>query len=92
MTVRATPVTFDSHRSLGEIYFGKKMLDEALEEYRQAIEWVPNDPESYYWLGKLYYDLGNKRDAISNLERCVYLGGKKEKEAKALLEELKSPD
>ena len=92
MTVRATPVTFDSHRSLGEIYVGKKMLDEALEEYKQAIEWVPNDPESYYWIGKLSYDLGNRSEAISNLERCVYLGGYKEREAKALLAELKSPD
>ncbi|HUU51697.1 MAG TPA: tetratricopeptide repeat protein [Candidatus Heimdallarchaeota archaeon] len=92
LTVRATPVTFDSHRSLGEIYFGKKMLDEALEEYKQAVEWVPNDPESYYWIGKLSYDLGYQREAITNLERCVYLGGYKEKEAKALLAELKSPD
>jgi tetratricopeptide (TPR) repeat protein len=92
MTVRATPVTFESHKSLGEIYYGKKMLNEALEEYKQAIEWVPNDPGSHYWIGKLYYGLGNKRDAIAHLERCVYLGGYKEREAKALLEELKSPD
>ncbi len=92
LTIRATPVTFDSHKSLGEIYVGKKMLDEGLEEYKQAIEWVPNDPESYYWIGKLSYDLGNKREAITNLERCVYLGGYKEREAKALLEELKNPD
>jgi tetratricopeptide (TPR) repeat protein len=91
MTVRATPVTFDSHKSLGEIYFGKKMLSESLEEYKQAIEWVPNDPESYFWIGKLSYELGNRRDALSNLERCVYLGGYKEREAKALLEKLKSP-
>jgi tetratricopeptide (TPR) repeat protein len=89
LTIRATPVTFDSHKSLGEIYVGKNMLDEALESYRQAIEWVPNDPESYFWIGKLSYDLGNKREAITNLERCVYLGGYKEKEAKAMLAELK---
>jgi tetratricopeptide (TPR) repeat protein len=92
MTVRATPVTFDSHKSLGEIYFGKKMLAESLEEYKQAIEWVPNDPESYFWIGKLSYELGNRRDALSNLERCVYLGGYKEREAKAMIEELKSPN
>jgi tetratricopeptide (TPR) repeat protein len=90
LTVRATPVTFDSHKALGEIYFGKNMLDEALEEYKQAIEWVPNDPESYFWIGKLSYDMGNKRDAITNLERCVYLGGYKEGEAKVMLEELKN--
>jgi TolA-binding protein len=65
------------------------MLDKALQEYRQDIEWVPNDPESYYWIGKLSYDLGNEREAITNLERCVYLGGYKEKEANAMLEELK---
>jgi tetratricopeptide (TPR) repeat protein len=89
LTIRATPVTFDSHKSLGEIYVEKNMLDEALEEYKQAIEWVPNDPESYFWIGKISYDLGNKREAITNLERCVYLGGYKEREAKTMLEELK---
>ena len=52
-------------------------------------KWVPNDPESYFWIGKLYYDLGNKREAITNLERCVYLGGYKERETKAMLAELK---
>lgn len=92
LTIRATPVTFDSHKSLGEIYIGKNMLGEALEAYRQAIEWVPNDPESYFWIGKLSYDMGNMREAVTNLERCVYLGGYKEKEAKAMLAELKSPD
>ncbi len=92
LTIRATPVTFDSHKALGEIYVGKKMLDEALEEYRQAIEWVPNDPESYFWIGKLSYDRGNKREAITHLERCVYLGGYKEKEAKAMLADLKKQD
>jgi len=92
LTVRATPVTFDSHKALGEIYYGKKMIDEALQEYRQAVEWVPTDPESYFWIGKLSYDLGYKKDALTNLERCVYLGGYKEREAKAMLGELKNQD
>lgn len=90
LTVRATPVTFDSHKALGEIYYSKNMSDKALEEYKQAIEWVPNDPESYYWIGKLYADLRNESEAINHLERCVYLGGSKEQEAKALLEALKN--
>ncbi len=92
LTIRATPVTFDSHKSLGEIYFNKKMLEKALEEYEQAIEWVPDDPESHYWIGKLQSDLGNKSEAITHLERCVYLGGSKEKEARELLEKLKNPN
>jgi tetratricopeptide (TPR) repeat protein len=89
LTVELFPVSFDAHRSLGALYdkLGKK--EKALQEFVAALEYVPNDSECYYYLGKIHHEMGNTEKAISNLERCVYLGTKWEKEAADILEKIK---
>ena len=46
---------------------------------------MPKDSECYYYLGKIYYEMGDAERAIANLEKCVYLGTKWEKKAADIL-------
>jgi tetratricopeptide (TPR) repeat protein len=47
--------------------------DKALEAYQESIGHAPNDPRSYFRLGKLYIRLNNRRLAIKNLEEAIRL-------------------
>jgi tetratricopeptide (TPR) repeat protein len=89
LTVKTRPVSFDAHKSLGGLYdeLGKKEL--ALQEYKAALEFVPNDSECYYYLGKIYYEMGDRKRAMTNLEKCLYWGKKWEKKANDILNKMK---
>ncbi|MFC2163847.1 tetratricopeptide repeat protein [Acidobacteriota bacterium] len=89
LTVETPPVSFDAHKSLGSLYVRLGKKDKALREFKSALEFVPNDSGCYYYLGKIHHELGEMRKAISNLEKCVYLGTKWEKKAQKLLGKIK---
>jgi tetratricopeptide (TPR) repeat protein len=49
-----------------------KRYDDAIEAYRQAIQINPENADTWYSLGLLYYDLGNQTaalDAVRELRR-----------------------
>jgi len=89
LTVETPPVSFDAHKSLGSLYDRLEMKEKALREFKAALEFVPNDSECYYYLGKIHHEMGDTEKAATNLEKCVYLGAKWEKKAQELLEKIK---
>jgi len=94
LVVRSKPVSFRAHKFLGKLYIEKGSPDLALQEFKNAIELEPGDPEPYYELGKIYLaksQLEEKyiREAISYYEKYLYLGGQEEKEVKELLKSIK---
>jgi tetratricopeptide (TPR) repeat protein len=89
LTVETSPVSFDAHKSLGALYDSMGKKEKALLGFEAALEFVPNDSECYYYLGKIYYEKGDMEKAISHLEKCVYLGTKWEKKATEILERIR---
>ncbi|MFB0564293.1 MAG: tetratricopeptide repeat protein [Candidatus Aminicenantaceae bacterium] len=89
VTVRKRPVSFLSHKSLGKLYLHLGLVGKAAAEYESAIDLKPNESEPYLDLGKIYYKMGKKKKAVICLEKYLYLGGEREKEARNLLEKLR---
>jgi len=89
LEVRRRPVSFRAHKSLGWMYLHQGQKDKALKEFLKAIELEPGNAESYFEVGKIYKEKGEKEKAIFYLGKYLYLGGKEEEEARKLLELLK---
>ena len=66
------------------MYQSRRRLEEAVKEYENAVELETGDPEPHLELGRLYLEKGNRKKAAFHLQRYLYLGGKKEKEAQEL--------
>lgn len=89
LTVENPPVSFDAHKALGSLYDRLEMKERAIREFETALEFVPNDSECYFYLGKLCYEMGDPGKARTYLEKCVFLGTKRENEAKDILAKIK---
>ncbi len=89
LIVETRPVSFDSHKSLGSLYLQQNLKENALEEFKKAVELEPADPEPYYEIGKIYYELNNTKETTFYFEKYLYLGGKEEK-VKDILKKLKA--
>ena len=89
LIVQKISVSYRAHISLGSLYESKGLLEEAAKEYEKAVQREPNNPEAYFELGRLYYDKGVPQKAKYYLGKHISLGGKKQKEAKKMLDSLK---
>lgn len=83
------PVSFRAHRSLGFLYIEKNLSAKALKEFEKAIKLEPDDPASYYELGKIYQAKKDKKKAIFYYEKYLYLGGKEKAKVDKILNSLK---
>lgn len=88
LIVETRLASFDSHKSLGYLYLQQNLNETALEEFKKAVELEPADPESYYEIGKIYYEINNTKETTFYFEKYLYLGGKEEK-VKDILKKLK---
>ncbi len=77
-----------NHKSLGRMYLQQGFKEKALEEFLKAIELEPWVFELYFEVGKIYSEKGEKKKAISYLEKYFIFGGSEEA-ARELLESLK---
>ena len=59
----------------GEKYFSENKLREAIIEYRNVIKLEPKDAKARYKLGLAYSQMGQFRDAFSELSKSVDLDG-----------------
>ncbi|HHT9132591.1 MAG TPA: tetratricopeptide repeat protein, partial [Candidatus Tripitaka californicus] len=48
-------------------------FEEALEEYKKAEKAYPDLPNLQYSLGGVYWQLGNKKEALRHLDKCLGL-------------------
>ena len=62
-----------SHYETGYNLYKKKLFEEAIYEYRQAVRFNSEFSLAYYWLGRIYYERGNYREAVSNWKEVMRL-------------------
>jgi tetratricopeptide (TPR) repeat protein len=79
ITVKVWPISFEAHKSLGHLYLRKNLKEKALDEFIKAIELEPEDPASYFEVGKIYFELKDQKKATFYFEKYIYLGGNEEK-------------
>ena len=48
-------------------------MDEAIEEYRKALDLKPDHPESHYFIAAIYYRRGRMDDAIGEYRKALEL-------------------
>jgi tetratricopeptide (TPR) repeat protein len=89
LIVKKISVAYRTHISLGSLYESKGRLEEAAQEYENAVQREPNNPEAYFELGRLYFNKGIPQKATYYLGKHLNLGGEKQKEAKKMLDSLK---
>ena len=53
--------------------YEKKNYSRAIDSYRQAVRLNPKFVDAYYWLGRVYFDLGEYQQAISNYKQVLIL-------------------
>lgn len=67
------PKDWNSIRSRGVALFNKGNLADSLVWLEKAAVENDRDEGAYYWLAKVYYDLGNKEKAWDSIERACEL-------------------
>ena len=96
LTVRSRTVLFLSLKAAGSLYLEQDRIREAIGHLRKALTLQPEDPESLFSLGKALAWLEDEvtapeiKEAISHLEKHIFLGGKHISEAKELLKILQN--
>jgi len=70
-TIERTPASSRAHGNLGRHYEQLGMTEEAIGEYKKAIELNSNDYKSHYNLGIIYYRRGKADAAIRAYERAI---------------------
>jgi len=60
-----------AHHSLGEVFLGMELLDEAKEQFLKAILKAPDLSLAHNSLGLVYLRLGEKDEAIKSFERAL---------------------
>lgn len=75
-TVKKSPDSSIVHYNLGIVYAEKKLLDEAINEFKEAIKISPNYADAYYNLGLMYDEKGLTDLAIAVYEMTVRLDPK----------------
>ncbi len=70
------------------MYLQQGFKEKALEEFLKAIELEPWIAELYFEVGKIYSKKGEKKKAVSYLEKYFIFGGREEA-AKELLDLLR---
>lgn len=68
----------DTYNERANLLVKNNHYGDAIEDYKQAIEYAPDDPELQYNLGITYYELGQYRQAIEvyNRAEAVTVGDK----------------
>ena len=88
-TLKRMHFNFRSHKSLGWMYLQQDFKEKALEEFLKAIELEPWVFEPYFEVGKIYSEKGERKKAISYLEKYFIFGGREEA-ARELLDLLRN--
>lgn len=71
--VKSTPNKAVGWANLGDIYRGKKMYTEAINNYQKAISLEPQKADLYNLLGVTYLAKGDKTNAYTNLKKACDL-------------------
>jgi len=72
-TVQSSPDSPIARGGLGMAYLERGRLDEAREQFEEAIKLLPDDNRSYYNLGLVYHKKGQLKKALEYFSRSVSL-------------------
>ncbi|MEA1928106.1 MAG: tetratricopeptide repeat protein [Candidatus Auribacterota bacterium] len=72
-TLTYTPTSARMRNNLGNIYFTRGRIEDAIESYRKAIDLEPEYPNPYNNLGNVFYKAGKYDRAIPLFERAIRL-------------------
>lgn len=88
---------YDPHRALkdievGDFYFKKKNYRAALDRYREALFYKPNDAFANFRMAQAFEKLSQYNDAVEHYEEYLKIlpNGPQSEEAKKALEKLKA--
>ena len=70
-TVITSPGSSIAHGSLGRAYQDQGRLQEAIRNYKKAIEIYPGNYKAYHNLGVVYAGQGALKEAVANYKRAV---------------------
>jgi serine/threonine-protein kinase len=72
--LRLAPTEPRAHLAMGLVhYFGRRDWHAALQEYRIALEGLPNDAEVWAWIGYAHRRLGDWDEALAAFDKVVAL-------------------
>jgi tetratricopeptide (TPR) repeat protein len=74
--LKYNPKSVHGHHNLGVGLFESGKAEQAINEFKQAIELAPTFAKSYYNLGLAYFALNDNEKAIENLEKSILLDPK----------------
>lgn len=63
--------SINEYYNLGTCYYQIKNYDSAIQAFKSCIQLMPNDAESYHWIGLCYIQLGKKTDACAALNKAL---------------------
>jgi tetratricopeptide (TPR) repeat protein len=70
---RIAPESYRTNQLMGEAYFARQNLQEAIHEFKTAITRKPEDAELHYQLGRAYYSSTEFSAALSAFEKSLEL-------------------
>lgn len=89
LIIRKSSVAYRAYISLAILYEEKGLVEDAIKAYEKAMEIEPANPEAYFELGRIYFNLKSYEKARFYLEKHINLGGLNQEKAKKLLDSLK---
>jgi tetratricopeptide (TPR) repeat protein len=89
LKVTQRPVSFLSQQSLGRLYLEQKLPDRAIDQFKKAMDLIPDDADIHLDMAKALLEKGLDDEAAEYLAKYFSFGGKNEGEAKTLSERLK---
>ena len=72
------PLSVETNRALGSIYYFAGRYEEAIEQYRKTVELNPNDARLHDFLADVYARKGRHREAIAEERKYLSLAGDEE--------------
>jgi Tfp pilus assembly protein PilF len=73
MTKEEMQIVAENYVSTGTDYFGKNEFRKAIEEWKKALEYIPNDAEVHNFLGIAYHRVGHLDSSIMEYKNAVEL-------------------
>ncbi|MCL4383951.1 tetratricopeptide repeat protein [Patescibacteria group bacterium] len=68
-----SPTLYHSYLSLTQIDLMEKRMDLAIQHAQKVTEIQPNDPQSWYVMGVVLAQVGNKEEAIKSMKNALLL-------------------